>query len=194
MPLEFSTEFSSGVDCLMLFEYIKRMRGVPQSVLAGRDFSDVNAEFLRSISVTDLQHSLHPNVRGPRTGFGHHPPHLRRSTSPHQSQRVRRVSAWAFSVRDRAIGDTLKVGSRTVSAARYPLLHIPHYAISSFAIPALSRRIILSSALVQLRLQTPLTKPCGSRLLVSEFRKIAVLILSLRKSNKSEKPSPPATN
>jgi hypothetical protein len=32
------------------------------------------------------------------------------------------------------------------------------------------------------------------RLLVSEFRKIAVLILSLRKSNKSEKPSQPATN
>jgi site-specific recombinase XerD len=26
------------VDCLMLFEYIKRMRGVPQSVLAGVTF------------------------------------------------------------------------------------------------------------------------------------------------------------
>jgi hypothetical protein len=38
----------------MLFEYIKRMRGIPQSVLAGRDFSDVNAEFLRSVSATDL--------------------------------------------------------------------------------------------------------------------------------------------
>jgi site-specific recombinase XerD len=43
-----------SVDCLMLFEYIKRMRGVPQSVLAGRDFSDVNAEFLRSVSAADL--------------------------------------------------------------------------------------------------------------------------------------------
>jgi hypothetical protein len=42
------------VDCLMLLEYIKRMRGVPQSVLAGGDFSDVNAEFFRSVSAADL--------------------------------------------------------------------------------------------------------------------------------------------
>jgi site-specific recombinase XerD len=42
------------VDCNMLFEYIKRKRGVPDEILAKRDFSDIDIEFIKSITVADL--------------------------------------------------------------------------------------------------------------------------------------------
>lgn len=42
------------VDCNMLFEFIKQKRGVPQEILAKRDFSDVDIGFIKSISVADL--------------------------------------------------------------------------------------------------------------------------------------------
>ena len=42
------------VDCNMLFEYIKRKRGVPQDTLEKRDFSDVDIGFIKSITVADM--------------------------------------------------------------------------------------------------------------------------------------------
>ena len=38
------------IDNLMLFEYIKRMRGAPEETAVKRDFSDVNIDFLKFIS------------------------------------------------------------------------------------------------------------------------------------------------
>ena len=42
------------IDNCLLFEYIKRMRGVPEDVLSLRDFSDVDIDFIKAISVTDM--------------------------------------------------------------------------------------------------------------------------------------------
>ena len=42
------------IDCCMLFEFIKRTRGVSQNVLSVRDFSDVDINFVKSISIADL--------------------------------------------------------------------------------------------------------------------------------------------
>ena len=42
------------VDCNMLFEYIKRKRGVPEEIIKKRDFSDVDIEFIKSITVADM--------------------------------------------------------------------------------------------------------------------------------------------
>ena len=42
------------VDCNMLFEFIKRKRGVPQEILEKRDFSDVDIDFIKSVTVGEL--------------------------------------------------------------------------------------------------------------------------------------------
>jgi site-specific recombinase XerD len=42
------------VDCNMLFEYIKQIRGVPQEILDKRDFSDVDIDFIKSITIADM--------------------------------------------------------------------------------------------------------------------------------------------
>ena len=42
------------IDCNMLFEYIKDKRGVPSNIIAMRDFSDVDIDFIKSITVADL--------------------------------------------------------------------------------------------------------------------------------------------
>ena len=42
------------VDCNMLFEYIKRKRGISQETLEKRDFSDVDIDFIKSITVADM--------------------------------------------------------------------------------------------------------------------------------------------
>ena len=42
------------IDCNMLFEFIKQQRGVPQDILLKKDFSDVDIEFIKSVSVSDL--------------------------------------------------------------------------------------------------------------------------------------------
>ena len=42
------------IDCCMLFEFIKEQRGISPDIIARRDFSDVDIEFIKSISVSDL--------------------------------------------------------------------------------------------------------------------------------------------
>jgi len=42
------------VDCNMLFEFIKRKRGTPQEILEKRDFSDVDIDFIKSVTVGEL--------------------------------------------------------------------------------------------------------------------------------------------
>ena len=42
------------IDNLMFFEYVKRIRGVPEEVIRKRDFADVDIIFIRSITVADM--------------------------------------------------------------------------------------------------------------------------------------------
>jgi len=42
------------IDCCMLFEFMKTKRGVPQETVSKRDFSDVDIDFIKSITVSDL--------------------------------------------------------------------------------------------------------------------------------------------
>ena len=42
------------IDCLMLLEYVKRIRGIPGETIKKRDFSDINIDFIKSITVTDM--------------------------------------------------------------------------------------------------------------------------------------------
>ncbi len=42
------------VDCNMLFEFIKQKRGTPENILIKRDFSDVDINFIESITVADM--------------------------------------------------------------------------------------------------------------------------------------------
>jgi site-specific recombinase XerD len=42
------------VDCNMLFEFIKQKRGIPQEIIEKRDFSDVDIDFIKSITVADM--------------------------------------------------------------------------------------------------------------------------------------------
>lgn len=42
------------VDNNMLFEYIKRERGVPEEIIKERDFSDVDIDFIKSITIADM--------------------------------------------------------------------------------------------------------------------------------------------
>ena len=48
------TAYEYRIDCLLLLEFVKRKRGVSDDVLAQRDFSDVDIDFIRSITVTDM--------------------------------------------------------------------------------------------------------------------------------------------
>ena len=48
------TSYEYRIDCLMFFEYLKRTRGAPEEVIKKRDFSDVDIEFIRSITVADM--------------------------------------------------------------------------------------------------------------------------------------------
>lgn len=42
------------VDNNMLFEYIKRQRGIPDEIIQKRDFSDVDIDFIKSITIADM--------------------------------------------------------------------------------------------------------------------------------------------
>ena len=42
------------VDCCMLSEYVKRRRGLAEEEIARRDFSDVDIDFIKSITVGDM--------------------------------------------------------------------------------------------------------------------------------------------
>jgi site-specific recombinase XerD len=42
------------VDCTMFFEFVKRKRGIPEDILVKRDFSDVDIDFIKSISIGDM--------------------------------------------------------------------------------------------------------------------------------------------
>ena len=42
------------IDVLMMLSFIKQKRGVPEEILAGRDFSDVDIEFIKSITIGDM--------------------------------------------------------------------------------------------------------------------------------------------
>ena len=42
------------VDCNMLFEFIKRKRSFPREQVEKRDFSDVDIDFIKSITVADM--------------------------------------------------------------------------------------------------------------------------------------------
>jgi site-specific recombinase XerD len=42
------------IDTLLFFDFIKRTRGIPEETLKKRDFSDVDIEFIKSITVSDM--------------------------------------------------------------------------------------------------------------------------------------------
>jgi len=42
------------VDCNMLFEFIKHKRGVPLVLIEKRNFSDVDLDFIKSITIADM--------------------------------------------------------------------------------------------------------------------------------------------
>jgi len=42
------------IDCLMLFEFVKRKRDMPEEEISRRDFSDVDINFIKSISIADI--------------------------------------------------------------------------------------------------------------------------------------------
>jgi site-specific recombinase XerD len=42
------------VDCLMLFEFVKRKCGVSEDILVKRDFSDIDISFIKSITIADM--------------------------------------------------------------------------------------------------------------------------------------------
>ena len=42
------------VDNNMLFEYVKRQRGIPDHIIRKRDFSNVDINFIKSISIADI--------------------------------------------------------------------------------------------------------------------------------------------
>ena len=48
------TSYEYRVDTLMFFEYVKRIRGVPEEAVKNRNFSDVDIDFIRSITVADM--------------------------------------------------------------------------------------------------------------------------------------------
>ena len=41
------------IDSLLFFEFLKRTRGIPDDTLKLRDFSDVDINFIKSITVAD---------------------------------------------------------------------------------------------------------------------------------------------
>ena len=42
------------IDILMILEYVKRIRGTPEEITVKRDFSDVDIDFIKSITVGDM--------------------------------------------------------------------------------------------------------------------------------------------
>ena len=42
------------IDNLMFFEYLKRIRSIPTEVIKQRDFSDVDIEYIKTITVADM--------------------------------------------------------------------------------------------------------------------------------------------
>lgn len=42
------------IDCLMFFEFIKQNRGGSNGILILRDFKDVDIDFIKSITVSDI--------------------------------------------------------------------------------------------------------------------------------------------
>ena len=42
------------MDLNMLFEFVKRSQGVDEAILGKRDFSDIDIDFIKSISVADF--------------------------------------------------------------------------------------------------------------------------------------------
>jgi len=48
------TSYEYRVDCLMFLEYVKRIRGISEEIIKQRDFSDVDIEFITSITVSDM--------------------------------------------------------------------------------------------------------------------------------------------
>jgi site-specific recombinase XerD len=40
------------IDCLLFFEYVKRIRGAPREILVKRDFSDVDIVFIKIMTCT----------------------------------------------------------------------------------------------------------------------------------------------
>jgi len=42
------------IDCLMLLAFVKQSRGVSSDILEKRDFSDVDIDFIKSITVADM--------------------------------------------------------------------------------------------------------------------------------------------
>jgi len=48
------TSYEYKIDNLMFFEYLKRTRGIPEEIIKQRDFSDVDIEFIRKITISDM--------------------------------------------------------------------------------------------------------------------------------------------
>ena len=48
------TSYEYRIDTLLFFEYVKRTRGAPEEIVVKRDFSDVDIEFIKSITVADM--------------------------------------------------------------------------------------------------------------------------------------------
>ena len=48
------TAWEYKIDNLMFFEYLKRIRGVPEEIIKERDFSDVDIAFIKSITISDM--------------------------------------------------------------------------------------------------------------------------------------------
>ena len=42
------------IDCTLFFEYVKRIRGISEEIIVKRDFSDVDIEFIKSITVAEM--------------------------------------------------------------------------------------------------------------------------------------------
>lgn len=42
------------IDVLMLFSFIRQKRGVTEEIIAGRDFSDIDIDFIKSVSIGDM--------------------------------------------------------------------------------------------------------------------------------------------
>ena len=42
------------IDCNMLFEFIKHKNGIDEEIIANRDFSDIDIDFIKSITIADM--------------------------------------------------------------------------------------------------------------------------------------------
>jgi site-specific recombinase XerD len=48
------TAFEYRIDNLLFFEYVKRLRNIPEDIIKKRDFSDIDIIFIKSITITDM--------------------------------------------------------------------------------------------------------------------------------------------